>query len=192
MNSRRRISALQRFVGKAYSHPGRIGTDADGCLAAPSRPNRTSVSGSSQTAGPDRRRRADAKLHNAVAENIAEMIEGKRAMVVQLQADIAELETARVQSTTEAATAEDRVSRLQRGEDVPGGLGKPIDPVQVLRSVGATDAEIRHMRVVAAMTEATHESYFEEDLRQMHVANERRERAMARRFLRTQEGAKEE
>jgi hypothetical protein len=30
-NSRRRISALQRFVGEAYSHPGRIGTGADGC-----------------------------------------------------------------------------------------------------------------------------------------------------------------
>jgi hypothetical protein len=26
MNSRRRISALQRFAGKAYSHPGCIGT----------------------------------------------------------------------------------------------------------------------------------------------------------------------
>jgi hypothetical protein len=48
------------------------------------------------------------------------------------------------------------------------------------------------MHVVAAMREATHESYVEEALRQMLIANERRERALARRFLRTQEAAKEE
>jgi hypothetical protein len=100
--------------------------------------------------------RHDAKLHNAVAENIAEMIEGERAMVAP--ADIAELEIARDRCTTEAAAAEDRVARLQRGEDVPGGLGKPIDPEKVLRSVGATDAEIRHMLVVAAIRKRTPEA----------------------------------
>jgi hypothetical protein len=134
----------------------------------------------------------DAKLYGAVAENIAEMIKGKRALVAQLQADIAGLETVREQFAGDAATAQGRVARLERGEDVPGGLGKPVDPEDVLRRAGCTEADLRHMRVIVAMTEATHESYFEEELRQMHIANERRERALARRFLRAQEGAKEE
>jgi hypothetical protein len=111
-------------------------------------------------------------------------------MIAKLQADIAELESARDQCATEVATAQDRISRLERGEDVPGGLGKPIDAEEVLRRAGYRDADLRHLRVVHAMTDATHEIYEAEFLRRRF--DDRPKRALARRFLRAQEAADKE
>jgi hypothetical protein len=134
--------------------------------------------------------RQDAKVFSSIAEGVAEMIEGKRAMIARLQADIAELESARDQCATEAASAHDRVARLEAGEDVPGGLRKSLDPEKVLRRAGFGDADLRHLCVVGAMTEATHESYYAEILRR--TFNEPPKRILARRFLRAQQAAKEE
>jgi hypothetical protein len=133
--------------------------------------------------------RHDADVFGSVAEGVSEMIEGKRAMIAQLQADIAELDSARDQCDAGAASAQDRIERLERGEDVPGGLGKPVDPEDVLRRAGFGDADLRHLRVVHAMTGVTHENYAAELIRR--ALDERSRHALARRFLRAQEAAKE-
>jgi hypothetical protein len=134
--------------------------------------------------------RQDAKVFGTVAEGVAEMIAGKRVMIARLQADIVELESAQDRYTAEAAITQDRVARLERGEDVPGGIGKPIDPQEVLRRAGYSDAELRHLCVEGAMTEATYESYYAEVLRRL--TDERSNRALARRFLRAQQAADKE
>jgi len=39
--------------------------------------------------------------------------------------------------------ANDQVAAIERGEDVPGGLGKPPDLTVILKAAGLTDADIR-------------------------------------------------
>jgi hypothetical protein len=47
-----------------------------------------------------------------------------------------------------AAEAAERVQRLERGDDVPGGLGKPVDVVNILREAGWT-AHINDAKLLA-------------------------------------------
>jgi hypothetical protein len=53
-----------------------------------------------------------------------------------------------------AAEASERVGRLERGDDVPGGLSKPIDFESAMREAGFTKGELRHMAHVTEAADA--------------------------------------
>jgi hypothetical protein len=60
---------------------------------------------------------------------------------------IAENEAGAADASTKAAAARDRVERIDRGEDVQGGLGKPLtreDMERILLKAGLSRADIRH------------------------------------------------
>src|SRR5262249_23767023 len=82
---------------------------------------------------------ADAKRCDAVAGMFDDMIAGKRAMIAQLAADVAALLPHRDLMASEAERSRDNLARLERGEDVSAGLGKPPDITSILRKVGMTD-----------------------------------------------------
>jgi hypothetical protein len=46
--------------------------------------------------------------------------------------------------------ARERIAKIEAGEDVPGGLGRPLsnaDMIAILKTAGLTNAEIRHIRL---------------------------------------------
>src|SRR5208282_6373409 len=63
-------------------------------------------------------------------------------MSAKIAGKIAKAEALRQHAGDNAARAKDRVARIERGEDVKGGLGKPLDPNKVLRDLGFTKADI--------------------------------------------------
>jgi hypothetical protein len=82
------------------------------------------------------------------------------------------------------AAAKDRISRLERGEDI-GGTTK-IDIRKLFGDVGVTDSDIRHYGVVSRI----HELGAEQEYLDAIQPDERRERQTARRILRCGRAAK--
>jgi hypothetical protein len=61
--------------------------------------------------------------------------------------------TAALEASARADVAKERLARLDRGENVSGGLGKPLDLVAVLKAAGFTDREIQRCRDCALLGE---------------------------------------
>jgi hypothetical protein len=72
-----------------------------------------------------------------------EMAEGKKELVAKLQHDIAEYEAQVAAMNGAIESDQDKLSRLEAGEDVPV---RELDAVAILKANGVTDADIRHTR----------------------------------------------
>lgn len=103
---------------------------------------------------------ADAQGHRALADRVA-----KTAMEVEARAETAK---------RQAAAAADRLAALQRGENVQGGLGKPVTFDAAARAAGWSNADLRRMRRLGELSE--HE-FQTELLPRLHQAKARTERA---------------
>jgi hypothetical protein len=112
--------------------------------------------------------------------------EDHKRLLATTERTIANMESA----AAKAAAARDRVERLRRGEDVPGGVGKPLtleDILDILRKAGMTTAEIRHCEELAALHKAMHkvrgDAAWPELMDELTEARNRAERATVRRLL---------
>jgi ATP-dependent exoDNAse (exonuclease V) beta subunit len=65
----------------------------------------------------------------------------------------ADLKAAQEAATKEVCAARDRLDRLAKGDDVKGGLGKPIDLDEVLRKAGVTKKELRRWKQIALISD---------------------------------------
>ena len=81
-----------------------------------------------------------------------------------------------------AAEGRRKVERLKAGENVD--VGKPIDFHAIQKAAGLSEADIRHVQTVGALSEGGTEQYIEEASREHRQHNKRSERAIARRILR--------
>jgi hypothetical protein len=117
-------------------------------------------------------------IWDSMRDILAERAEGLAGMASKAAAAAAADRRAASDASAWAADAADRRERLRRGEDAPPG--QEIDPEQILRDAGVSPANIRHMKVMAALGEEAHEALFAAH----HAAGQRAERAAARRMLR--------
>ena len=95
---------------------------------------------------------------------------------------IAEGETCAAEAAAKAKVARERVEGIERGENVEGGLGEPLDAKNVekiLRAAGYTTSDLRHARVLAELPEESLKKLSEARM----VAAERAERRAARKML---------
>jgi hypothetical protein len=83
------------------------------------------------------------------------------------------------------------VGRLKAGEDVDVDIGKPADFHAILKAVGCTEADMRHMEVVATISESGFKQYVDKSQRETERHFQRSRRALARRILR-REAAEDE
>ena len=93
------------------------------------------------------------------------------------------------------AAAQERLAKIERGEDVQGGLGKPMtveDVMQIMRDAGWTDADFQHSRDLNTLG---NHGLFEQYLVACHAARrkatERFERRIAREMLRAHQQEQE-
>jgi hypothetical protein len=104
---------------------------------------------------------------------------------------IANAQTAAANAATKAAIAKDRAERIKRGENVEGGLGKPMDYeefVRILHAAGFSNADIAHVQRVAELAGVLGEDNWE-DILQLIVkgsndAADRYRRNAVRRVMR--------
>lgn len=108
---------------------------------------------------------ADKRLWDGLAEGWQEEAEGKQALVVKLQADIAAAEERANLAKEAAADSQARLDRLHRGESVDGGLRRLTgeDMEAILAAAGWTKGDMRHVRRVHQLTEAEFAEYLKYD-----------------------------
>jgi hypothetical protein len=118
-------------------------------------------------------------LHDMNAASLAD----HKAFAADLARKIGEMEARTVQSAAGVEAAKDRLARIDRGEEVAGGLGKPASFHDILRAAGWTTADIQHCRVVKELSKA---GSFEEYVAAIsnRVNDSKRERVIARAILR--------
>jgi hypothetical protein len=100
---------------------------------------------------------ADAQFWDGIADVYADTVEDHEGLVAFAESKIANMEAQRADAAENAAKAKDRIARLERGETVEGGLGKPMtaeDAERICRAAGMTASDLRHAQVLAALPEA--------------------------------------
>jgi hypothetical protein len=101
--------------------------------------------------------------------------------VAKTERTIAENKEAAANAKNHATAARDRITRLKNGEDVLGGLGKPVDMENTLAAAGWSKSDLRHSQRVHAVYELGAE---EEYLKELSKGARRREKAAVVRVLR--------
>jgi hypothetical protein len=70
--------------------------------------------------------KADAQFCGMLGDMCAERIEGHKALVAAANKQIADDEAEKAKAANDAATARERLAKIERGEDVKGGFGKAM------------------------------------------------------------------
>jgi len=89
----------------------------------------------------------EAKFWEAMQETNEELSLGQHGLATLAERKRTETKQAAENAAKHVAAAKDRISRLERGEDI-GGTTK-IDVRKLFRDVGVTDSDIRHYGVVS-------------------------------------------
>jgi hypothetical protein len=113
---------------------------------------------------------AEEKFWARIHDMHAGTVEDHKGLAVTVDGKISNGQAEMAKAADRRAAARTRHERLQRGEDVPGGLGKPFALEDVMRMLrdefGWTARDSRHCRVVAAIGELG-EEVFEEYVREV-------------------------
>jgi hypothetical protein len=108
-----------------------------------------------------------------------------KQLVSEAEAKIAENHNAAAAADAKAAEARARVERLQSGEDLPGGLGKPFDAERCLREVGWTTRDLNDARLLSKVCDALGDDFVIKHTADAGVkARKREQRAALRRLAR--------
>jgi hypothetical protein len=130
--------------------------------------------------------RENAEQELAVCSSLHSIHEGTladhKALAATLAGKIAEMEAGAAQSAAVVDAAKERLAKIDRGEEVSGGLGKAMSVEDNLRAAGWATADIEHCRVLATLKEVA----WAEFLAALHPALEKQRRAVARDILRRQ------
>jgi hypothetical protein len=124
----------------------------------------------------------NAGIWTAVREHTLANIQQKRELIAKLAAEVAEEEKLAADAADFAAQDRSKMERLKAGEDVD--VGKPINVQAILKEIGFSDADMRHIQTVGALSEAGAEQYIDQSIREHLQRNKRTTRAIARRILR--------
>jgi hypothetical protein len=96
---------------------------------------------------------------------------------------IASNQNAAADAAAKATAAKDRAERIKKGEDVPGGLGKPLtreDYERICREAGMTTSDLRHCERLHELHELVGDAGCEEVIREIIEAKDRAERTAVR------------
>ena len=95
---------------------------------------------------------ADAKFWSSVSDIFSATVNDQMAQAVKVERVIADGDEKAAETSARANDARDRLARIDKGEEVSGGLGKPMtyeDMIAVLKQAGMTDRDLQRCRDVA-------------------------------------------
>jgi hypothetical protein len=126
--------------------------------------------------------KADAQVWDTLADMNAGIVEGQVGLIARAEAARAGAAAEQAEAAEHAAAARDRISCIERGENVAGGLGKPVVLAeQFLLKAGFTKAELEHFRQVSQVSNAFG---FDTMMKEIRAAIERAERSTVRELYR--------
>jgi hypothetical protein len=124
----------------------------------------------------------DARLWSAMQDLHAAQVEGHKDLVATAERVIADNQAAAAKAGERTQAASERIARIERGEDVSGGLDRPKTPAEFdaqLIAAGFTRADLRHMSTLAELPEEALDTIIEASLK----ASDRTTRSTARALL---------
>jgi len=101
--------------------------------------------------------------------------EDHKGLTGKAERAIADCQTAAAEAATKAAAAKDRVERIKRGDDVPGGLGKPLtrdDAERIFREAAMTTSDLRRMARLCEISDSAWDELMQEVHRRTHQAQD--------------------
>jgi len=107
----------------------------------------------------------DERLFSQFEAMFDEKIGGEEALVAKTEAAIAADQTTAADIKTRLSAARDRIARLNNGEAVAGGLGKPVtyeDALAFLRAGGWTKADIKRSLLLSTLSGEEFEEFLQE------------------------------
>jgi hypothetical protein len=133
---------------------------------------------------------ADERFWSSLHDMNQEQVDGHKALAASVKSKIAAGQTEATKAATNAAAARERVERIKKGDDVQGGLGKPIDYRAILHKAGMTDGDIRECMDMAKLFEFdTDETEFKKFMDESVKASQRASEAVMRKLLRRRRAA---
>ena len=122
--------------------------------------------------------KVDAQAWDIIADLHAGTVEGQAGLIASAEHAKAGAATEQAKAAAEADRSKDRIARVERGENVDGGLGKPVVfDEQFLLKAGFTKAFIEHCRQV---NEVSNAFGFDTMMKAILEAKERSERNTVR------------
>ncbi len=133
------------------------------------------------------------KLENAEAEEQfwtrihdihAATVEQHKGLATTVESKVTTGQAEMATAASHRDAAKERRERLQRGEDVPGGLGKPLtweDAQRILGEAGFTASDIQHCLDLAKLSE---DELRDEVIPKILAAHRRADKAVVRAMLR--------
>ena len=96
----------------------------------------------------------DLRQWSAIHDLHAEQAEGHKGIVTVAERDVRDNEAAAARARERVQAAQERIKLIERGEDVSGGLHRPMthkEIAAILFGAGLTKADVRHMQTMAAL-----------------------------------------
>ena len=135
---------------------------------------------------------ADLKFWTDHKDYQAALAEDLKGLSGEYQRKSADAETGAKGAAGHIAAAQDRIERLDKGEALTGGLGKPLtyeDAIGIMKAAGMTDGDIRHIQNVGTLSKIGAHDEYEQECKNAHDRAIRAEKSIARKILR-KHGAK--
>jgi hypothetical protein len=130
---------------------------------------------------------ADVKFWSALQDMNEEQAQGHKAMAASAEAKAMQFQTQATEATVETTRLRERIGKLQNGEAVDGGLGKPLgfaEIANILKGAGWTKADLDHCRDVNELVKLAGEGILEIIATKSVNAQQRIARRIVRRMLR--------
>jgi hypothetical protein len=124
--------------------------------------------------------KADQNFWNTVADLHGGTLADQQHLKGAVERTIASGEGEIAKAKENAAAAAERISSIERGEGVDGGLGKPLTMEDFLKA-GFTPADLRHMALLGSIPEQHWEEFLQENWR----LREKIDRSLSTRAART-------
>ena len=96
---------------------------------------------------------ADERFWQQFAEMQTEQAQGNSQLAANAERAASKAKAQAASASVNATTAKERIERLNRGEAVSGGIGKPFDPERLFREAGWTTADFKRARITNAISQ---------------------------------------
>jgi hypothetical protein len=88
---------------------------------------------------------ADERFWSGLHDMHASTVKERKELIAAAQRAVADGEAAATNAAAKAGHARERLAKIERGEDVAGGLGKPVDVEALMLANGFTKRDLRDM-----------------------------------------------
>jgi hypothetical protein len=179
-----RITFWQRLHGRLAKLSNRVTTEDQSKVLGAVHAKVPMVTADEQRALQLENAKADAQFWDRMADMYGGTATDHKGLAARAERTAAEGEVERAKAAEHAARAKERVERIERGENVEGGLGKQqIDVEAILIEAGWTKADFRRARRLAELGDRASEELSAEVMRRHKRGEDVAIRAVHRKYF---------